>query len=148
MIRRARPEEAATVRDLVTAAYSPYIARIGTQPGPMLDDYERRIADEQAWVLEHDGQVRAILVLEEQDDSLLLDNVAVMPSSQGQGLGRMLIGFAVDEARRRGFRALRLYTHVMMTENIALYQRAGFTETHRISEKGFDRVYMSLGLDS
>jgi hypothetical protein len=33
-----------------------------------------------------------------------------------------------------------------MTENIALYTRIGFVETRRISEKGFDRVYMTKQL--
>ncbi len=146
-IRLARPEEAAAVQALVAAAYHPYIARIGKPPGPMLDDYARRIADEQTWVLEQDGEIRAILVLEARDDGLLLDNIAVAPGWQGKGLGRVLIAFAADEARRRGFGVLRLYTHVLMTENIALYRRAGFAETHRVREKGFERVYMSLHLD-
>jgi ribosomal protein S18 acetylase RimI-like enzyme len=30
-----------------------------------------------------------------------------------------------------------------MTENIALYERLGFRQTGRISEKGFERVYMA-----
>ena len=30
-----------------------------------------------------------------------------------------------------------------MTENLALYRRLGFHETGRISEKGYDRVYMA-----
>jgi GNAT superfamily N-acetyltransferase len=146
-VRRARAEEAPTVQALVAAAYHPYIARIGKPPGPMLDDYASRIADGQVWVLEQDGQICAILVLEEQDDGLMLDNVAVAPDWQGKGLGRVMIGFAADEARRRGFTVLLLYTHVLMTENIALYGRVGFTETHRVREKGFERVYMRLKLD-
>ena len=33
-----------------------------------------------------------------------------------------------------------------MTENIALYLRIGFVETRRVSEKGYDRVYMTKQL--
>jgi hypothetical protein len=33
-----------------------------------------------------------------------------------------------------------------MTENIALYGRVGFRETARVSEKGFERVYMAKAL--
>jgi len=29
-----------------------------------------------------------------------------------------------------------------MTENLALYAHLGFTETHRVTEDGFRRVYM------
>jgi hypothetical protein len=33
-----------------------------------------------------------------------------------------------------------------MTENIALYGRIGYVETARVTEKGFDRVYMTKHL--
>jgi hypothetical protein len=34
----------------------------------------------------------------------------------------------------------------MMTENIGLYQRIGYVETRRVTEKGYDRVYMTKQL--
>lgn len=142
MIRPARPDEADAVRDVVHEAYRHYIARIGKPPGPMLDDYAQRIADAQTWVLEDAGGIAGILVLEETADSLLLDNIAVAPGQQGKGVGRALLEFAEAEARRRGFTAIHLYTHELMTENLSLYSRIGYVETYRITEKGFDRVYM------
>lgn len=142
MIRRAQPDEADAVRDVVSAAYSHYIPRIGKPPGPMLDDYPQRIADKQVWVLEEAGRIAGILVLEEAPAGFLLDNIAVVPDGQGKGFGRALMEFAEAEARRRGFGAINLYTHALMHENIALYRRAGYLETHRITERGFDRVYM------
>jgi hypothetical protein len=33
-----------------------------------------------------------------------------------------------------------------MTENLAMYARIGFVETHRVIEKGFDRVYLRRDL--
>lgn len=146
MIRHARPAEADAVRDIVDAAYRHYIARMGKAPGPMLDDYARRIADKQVWVLDEDGRILGILVLEEHNGGFLLDNIAVAPDAQGGGHGRTLIAFAEAEARRRGYREIHLYTHVLMTENQALYKRLGFVETGRVSEKGFDRVYMAKAL--
>lgn len=144
MIRPARPEDGDAVRQLVLDAYGHYVARMGKPPGPMLDDYDRRIADGQAWVLEEGGQLAGMLVLEDQGDgALLLDNVAVAPSAQGKGYGRALVAFAEAEARRRGLGEVRLYTHVLMTENLALYARLGFRETGRVSEKGYERVYMA-----
>ena len=79
-------------------------------------------------------------------DHLLLDNIAVRPDRQGQGLGRQLIRFAEAEARRLGFTELRLYTHETMTENIALYTRLGFVETGRGHDAGYDRVFMTKRL--
>ncbi|HXA23908.1 MAG TPA: GNAT family N-acetyltransferase [Acetobacteraceae bacterium] len=146
MIRAAAAADVEAVRHVVDAAYGHYVARIGKPPGPMLDDYAGRIADRQTWVLEDDGRIVGILVLEQGPSGLLLDNIAVMPDSQGKGFGRALIGFAETEARRLGFGEIHLYTHALMTENFALYRRIGFVETHRGSEKGYDRVYMTKRL--
>jgi ribosomal protein S18 acetylase RimI-like enzyme len=143
MIRQARPGEADAVSAVVHAAYQHYIARIGKPPGPMLDDYAQRIADGQTWVLEDAERIAGILVLEETPAGMLLDNIAVLPEYQGKGVGRALLEFAEAEARQRGFSAIHLYTHALMTENIALYSRIGYVETRRVTEKGYDRVYMT-----
>jgi ribosomal protein S18 acetylase RimI-like enzyme len=143
MIRRARPEDRAAIEAIVNAAYAIYVERIGKPPGPMLDDYAGLIADGMVSVLaDADGTVAAVIVLVPQPDHLLLDNIAVRPDRQSRGLGRRLIEFAEDEARRLGFAELRLYTHEKMTENIALYARLGFVETGRGHQAGYDRVFM------
>jgi ribosomal protein S18 acetylase RimI-like enzyme len=146
MIRLAGTADAGAVRDVVHAAYAHYVARIGKPPGPMLDDYVARIAHGQAWVQEDAGRIVGVLVLEDQPDALLLDNIAVRPECQGSGHGRALMAFAETEARRRGFPEIRLYTHALMTENQVLYRRLGYVETARVTEKGFDRVYMTKAL--
>jgi len=147
MIRRAHPQDRAAVEAIVHAAYAIYIERIGKPPGPMLDDYARLIADGMVSVLEDEGRtIAAIIVLVPQPDHLLLDNIAVQPEHQGQGLGRQLVAFAEAEARRLGFAELRLYTHEKMVENIALYKRLGFVETGRGHQSGYDRVFMTKRL--
>jgi GNAT superfamily N-acetyltransferase len=143
MIRRARGDDCAVIEMIVSAAYSVYIERIGKPPGPMLDDYARRIAEGAVHVLEEaDGALAAIIVLLVKIGHLLIDNVAVRPDRQGHGLGRALIAFAEAEALRNGLTELRLYTHAKMTENIALYTRLGFVATSRSHEAGYDRVFM------
>lgn len=142
LIRKARPDDLARIEAIVAAAYEKYIARIGKKPGPMLDDYAARIANGEAFVCELGGRVAGVLVLLDEPDYLLLDNVAVAPERHGQGIGRQLIAFADDEARRRGYREIRLYTHEMMTENIAMYPRLGYEETHRAEQAGYQRVFM------
>ena len=144
MIRPARPDDRTAVESIVNAAYSTYIARIGKPPGPMLDDYAALIdAGAVSVWQEGGGPIAAIIVLLPKDDHLLLDNIAVHPGHQGKGLGRQLIAFAEAEARRLGYGELRLYTHQMMTENVALYTRLGFVETGRGHDAGYDRVFMT-----
>lgn len=145
-IRAAALADVAAVQRIVQAAYAPYIARIGKPPGPMGDDYARRVTAGQVWMAVDTDTIIGVLVLEERPDGLLLDNVAVDRGWQGRGIGRVLIGFAEAKARRRGYHEIRLYTHALMTENQALYRRLGYAEVARVREKGFDRVYMAKSL--
>lgn len=146
LIRPAGPGEAGRVRDLVRAAYARWVPHLGQEPGPMGDDYGRRVAQGQAFVLEEEGAMLGVMVLEEAADALLLDNVALAPEAQGKGLGRSLMDFAEAEARRRGLPVVRLYTHARMEANIRMYRRLGYTETRRVREHGFDRIYMEKRL--
>jgi ribosomal protein S18 acetylase RimI-like enzyme len=141
-IRLAGMPDLAAIEALVRAAYAPYVPRIGREPAPMQDDYAALIRQGQVHILDSDGQVSGVLVLIPERDAMLLDNIAVLLRAQGQGFGRMLLVFAERAAREAGFRAIRLYTNEAMTENIALYSRIGYTETHRGEEKGLRRVYM------
>ncbi|MGD0108940.1 MAG: GNAT family N-acetyltransferase [Rhodopila sp.] len=87
----------------------------------MLDDYKELIRDGRVHVIEHNGTVQGVLVLIPQEDAMLLDNVVVSPSAQGQGLGRKMLKFAEAAAVDAGYRSIRLYTNEAMTENIELY---------------------------
>lgn len=142
MLRLAGPADLVTIEEIVHAAYSHYIARIGREPGPMLDDYAAQIGAGRVYVAEHNGAVKGFLVLIPHDDAMLLDNVAVAPEAQGSGLGRMMLEFAERAAIEARYGAIALYTNEAMSENITLYTRLGYTETHRAEEKGLRRVYM------
>jgi ribosomal protein S18 acetylase RimI-like enzyme len=143
MMRPADAHEAHAILALVRDAYGRWVERLGREPGPMRDDYAQRIAAGEVWVMDVEGELVGLVVLTERPESFLLQNVAVAPAAQGQGYGRRLITFAEDEAKRRGYDELRLYTNVLMGENIALYQHLGFREIGRIHEQGFDRVSMA-----
>jgi ribosomal protein S18 acetylase RimI-like enzyme len=98
------------------------------------------------FVVETDGAIAALAVLIAAPDHLLLDNVAVDPARHGTGLGRRMIGFAEQEARRRGYAELRLFTNERMENNIRLYERLGFVKTHRATVAGHRRVFMTKHL--
>jgi ribosomal protein S18 acetylase RimI-like enzyme len=89
-----------------------------------------------------DPDVVGVLVLDRQDQTLWIENVAVCPDHQRRGLGRRLLAFAEEQARAAGLHELRLYTHERMVENIALYQRLGYVEVEGRQEQGFQRVFM------
>ena len=145
-IRRATAAEWPAVTALVQRAYAPWIAAVGRRPAPMDDDYAARSAAGQTFVLERDGAPAAVLVLEDAPDHLWLDSIAVDPVLQGQGIGRALLTFTEEEARRRSLPEVRLLTHQRMLSNIALYARLGYVETDRRVEDGFARVFMAKRL--
>ena len=140
--RPATAADASGIAECVRDAYSHYIERIGRPPGPMLDDYDRIVRDHRAYVIADGGEIVGVLVLMEKDGGLLLDNIAVLPARQGEGIGRRLVKHAESEARRMGYGDLDLYTHQQMSENIAMYIRYGYEEVDRRHECGFPRVYM------
>ncbi len=141
-LRLALHDDVPAIEDIVRAAYTHYISVIGRKLGPMLDDYTVLVANGRVFVAEMNGTAQGILVLIPQDDAMLLDNIAVAPQVQGRGLGKYMLQFAENLAVKRGYNAIRLYTHEMMIENIRLYKRIGYFETHRVEEKGLRRVYM------
>lgn len=145
-IRLASLDDLPDIERIVAQAYGHYVARIGATPGPMLDDYAIRVAQGVVHVLRVHDTVQAVLVLIPEPDCLLLDNIAVDPQAQGKGYGRDLMQFAENAARQAGYTCIRLYTQEKMTENIAIYTRYGYMETHRAEEIGLKRVFMKKAL--
>jgi ribosomal protein S18 acetylase RimI-like enzyme len=127
----------------VTAAYSPYVERIGKPPAPMLDDYDELIARGVVTVAELAGSVVGLIVMWDESDHVYVDNVATDPSVRRAGIGWALLSCADRRAGERGLSEVRLYTNAAMTENLGYYERLGFVETHRGHEAGFDRVYFT-----
>jgi ribosomal protein S18 acetylase RimI-like enzyme len=108
----------------------------------MLADFAAEIAADHVVVIGTDGRIDGYMIAWPETDAYFIDNVAVDPAQQGKGLGRQLIRHAVAEAKRHRLSAIQLYTNAAMTENLSMYARMGFVETHRAVEKGFDRIYM------
>lgn len=145
-IRRAEASDAPALRALVRAAFALYTPRMGREPAPMAQDFPADIAARRCWMVDGPAGPLGLLVAWGEDDAFHLETVAVATAAQGTGLGRMLVAFAEDEARRQGFAAIRLYTNAMMTENLSLYPRLGYVETGRRREAGFDRVFFEKTL--
>ena len=138
-MRLAEQSDVVAVERLVRDAYTPWIEIIGMRPLPMEADYAALVAAGRVHVT--DG-LEGLVVLVPEDGVLLVENVAVRPELHGRGIGRALMAYAEDEARRLGLRALRLYTNVKMAANIALYESLGYVETGREGIEGRAAVLM------
>ncbi|MDM0115462.1 GNAT family N-acetyltransferase [Variovorax sp. J22R133] len=140
-VRAARDGDAVAAAACVNAAFEPYVERIGKPPAPMLSDYAALTAEGEVWVAELDARVVGVLVQYETTDGFYIDTVAVSPAIQGTGVGRALLVFAENEARRRGFKSIYLCTNARMTENQLLYPRIGYVEYDRRAQGGYERVF-------
>jgi len=145
-IRSARVDDRVSIGAIARAAYAKYVPRMGREPAPMLTNFAAEIAAGHVVVIETAGAVYGYMIAWPEADAYFIENIAVDPSRQGQGLGRQLMDRAVDEARRHHLSAIRLYTNAAMTENLSIYSQLGFVETHRAVESGFHRVYMRRNL--
>jgi GNAT superfamily N-acetyltransferase len=142
-LRPALPADVGALREIAASAYAVYVERIGGEPAPMTADYGRVVDAGHAWVAQRGDRVIGLLVLVPAADHLLVENVAVAPQAQGLGVGGRLLHHAEDQARLQGLREVRLYTHELMVENLAYYARRGYRETHRGTDEGFRRVFLT-----
>lgn len=145
-VRQAKAVDVEAIESLVERAYTPYIEEIGIRPGPLSDDYAERVGKGYAFLAVEGDVAIGLLVLIQRPDHLLIENVAVDPDRQGEGIGRALLDYAEGAARRAGLSELRLYTHARMTRNRALYARLDYEELARRDEEGFDRVFFARHL--
>jgi ribosomal protein S18 acetylase RimI-like enzyme len=145
--RAALPADSQSLTALVRDAYCHYVARIGGEPGPMGQDQAALIGRGGVTVLDDDGQLVGVIVLTSGDEGFLIENVAVHPARRGRGYGRWLLRYAEQEALRRGFDSLYLYTHRAMTENQDLYARLGYRTYDERAVDGAPLVFMRKGLD-
>ena len=141
VIRPARTGDIPAVVDIVNRAFAPYVPRIGRDPAPMLQDYAALGSDGHLWVAEHDGEIGGMLACFPKDDAYFVETIAIDPGRQGSGLGRILMQYAETLAAGLKHGTVSLYTNAAMTENIAFYDRLGYSITGRGNEDGFERIY-------
>ncbi len=125
--RAATVDDTGPIRALVRAAYAKWVPVIGREPRPMQADYEVAVLQHDFELVERDGEMVALVETMPRDDHLWIENIAVAPAAQGQGLGTLLLERCEARARATGRPELRLLTNGKMDVNIALYRRVGFS---------------------
>lgn len=145
-LRPAATGDLAAVRAIARAAYAPYVPLIGLEPPPMVADFGAALAAGALWVATAGAAPIGYVHAYPSAESFFIENLAVAPAAQGQGIGRRLVAFAEAEALRRGFHAVTLYTNAHMAAPRALYPRLGYAETGRRTEHGLDRIYFAKAL--
>jgi GNAT superfamily N-acetyltransferase len=136
VFRRADENDAETVRALTHAAYAKWVPVIGRRPKPMNVDYEHAVRAHVIELAYEDGELAGVIELVPAADHLLLENLAVVPARQRQGLGRRLMARVEALARAQGKKQVRLYTNKAFTSNLAFYQKLGYALEREEPVKG------------
>jgi GNAT superfamily N-acetyltransferase len=62
--------------------------------------------------------------------SMIIEAVQTREDMRGQGIGALMIGFAVAEAKRRGVRLVQLTSNAKRKDAHRFYERLGFKPSH------------------
>jgi ribosomal protein S18 acetylase RimI-like enzyme len=123
---RATSRDADRVRRLVRDAYAQWVPVIGREPMPMRADYAQAIREHDIDLLFVDARLLALIEVIPRPDHLFIENIAVAPEHQGQGLGRRLLRHAEQKARDSQLAKLCLLTNQAFEANIRFYESDGF----------------------
>lgn len=122
-----------------------YRAQIGREFCPWNEDYPSEdeidldLSRDALFVLKTDGQIKAAISLEEDEDVDSLEcwstdlkpsgsiaRVAVIPDEQSKGYGRIMLQYAMDELKRRGYKGIHFLVNKHNVKAIRSYAVFGF----------------------
>jgi ribosomal protein S18 acetylase RimI-like enzyme len=127
---------------LTRQAYAPWVERVGREPLPMTADYEAAVRDHLIALAHCGDELCALVEMVVEPGCLLIENLAVSPDHQGNGLGTALLRHAEKQAENLGLSSVRLYTNRAFGSNVAFYERHGFTIESEEPFMGGWTVYM------
>ena len=135
------------IEALYRTAFGPYVRQLGRELSA--DAYRwlpESVAQGKVWVALYEAEMIGVVAISIDDDSWLIDDIAVAPELQGDGIGSWMLQRVEQLARARGIAKLTLNTAKMMTDLLRLYRRHGFyaaregPPTH--GKDNHPRVYM------
>ena len=106
LIRKATAEDAARIGAIARAAYAKYVPRIGREPPPMVADFAAEVAAGRVVVIEMARAVDGYMIAWPETDAYFIDNIAIDPARQGEGLGASSF---ITPSARPGVVACRRY---------------------------------------
>jgi ribosomal protein S18 acetylase RimI-like enzyme len=138
--RRATTDDLAAIVALLA---DDVLGRQREKPGAPSVAYQRAFAAIDAdprqllVVADADGEVVGTLQLTfipgltyEGGERAQIEGVRIASTTRSEGLGRQMVGWAVDQARNRGCRLVQLTADKRRADAIRFYESLGFTATH------------------
>lgn len=107
-------------------------------------------ACERGWIADENGtRFGSIFCVREDAKIAKIRLFLLTPEARGKGLGKRLLGAAMDYARTQGYAKMRLWTHESHRAACALYTRAGWhvTGADAVHSYGVDLVSQTWEID-
>jgi len=129
-IRPATNNDRETVQNLIFSVLREY--KLPVEPDKTdsdLKDLEANYSEKGDFfgVLELDGKTIATLAVSKLSNEVCeLRKMYMLPEFRGKGFGKMMVNYAIDYARTKGFKKIELETASALKEAISLYQKIGF----------------------
>jgi len=140
-IRLAASSDASAVANLIFQSFleyrSSYTDEAFAATCPSSIEVENRMSEGPIWTAIEDETVVGAVSGVPVGNALLVRSLAVLPSSRGQGSGKLLLDQVENYAYENGYTRLVLSTTPFLTPAIRLYEQFGF---RRSSEGPSDRL--------
>lgn len=154
-IRPAIPEDAPAIYSVLDAAFSPYKDQypIEAYNATVISEGEarERIISKEAWVfvvLLNDEIVGTVSLKMKPEDDLYIYTMAVLPSFQGKGIGKMIYNKIVETAQENKCRSISLETTDPLVDTFKFYTKMGFRRSGKQREyHGIYAFEMRTGIE-
>jgi GNAT superfamily N-acetyltransferase len=99
----------------------------GEHPEDYFDKHLGKVGADNLWVAVNDSNVVGLVGLMIVDDETEIEPLIVSKAHRGRGIGKQLIGRAIDEARERGVKLLNIRPVARNAKTIRFLFKQGFT---------------------
>jgi GNAT superfamily N-acetyltransferase len=129
-IRAPSREELRVLQDVEVEATQRFdeLPELGEVPGDItpIEELEEAWEAGHVWIPEVDGEIAGYACGVPLDGFFHLEEISVLQKYGQRGLGRALVEFVIEEARRAGMRGVTLTTFRDVAWNAPFYARIGF----------------------
>jgi len=118
-----------------------------------LDDNRLRLKalEEHVFIAREEDRLVGCVFARDTGRSVYLGKLAVLPETQGKGIGRLLIEQVEDFAKICGRPVVELETRIELVENHEIFEAYGFRKVSESAHAGYDRptsISMEKRLDA
>jgi ribosomal protein S18 acetylase RimI-like enzyme len=141
ILRRAAPDDAQLVFDLVQTAFAEYRGKLkpdSSAYGETVEGIAEQLVGRQGAVIaERNGAAIGCVLYQDKGKDLYFGRLAVLPEHRRSGVAEALVDAVEAEARARGAAGVLLGVRIALTGNQRLFSRLGYVEISREAHPGF-----------